>query len=216
MQTLQPGTLRFSVLPDPARTAASRSQPKSISLGSLPSRTQLLDGPDWWIATDPTNTGREEEWFDAPRPEAKPTKVPWVIQDIFPDYHGVVWYWHDFTTPTNPHPDGRFVLRFLAVDYYAEVWLNGVCIGKHEGSEDPFEFDVSGTLKPGRSQPPCRARVRIRRWRRSTECPCWPRRAARRTSPFYPRRDLQRGRDLGLGGIARHARGPGGRSFRPA
>ena len=77
--------------------------------------------------------------------------MPWVIQDIFPDYHGVVWYWHDFTTPTNPHPDGRFVLRFLAVDYYAEVWLNGVCIGKHEGSEDPFEFDVSDTLKPGTS-----------------------------------------------------------------
>ena len=150
-QALQQSTLRFSVLPDPAKIEVSRTQSKSINLGSLPSRTQSLDGPDWWIATDPQNTGREEKWFEAPRPEAKPTKVPWVIQDIFPDYHGVVWYWHDFTTPSNPHPDGLFVLRFLAVDYYAEVWLNGVCIGKHEGSEDPFEFDVSDTLKPGTS-----------------------------------------------------------------
>ena len=148
-QELQQGTLGFAVLPDPAQTSVRHGQPKSINLGLLPSRTQSLDGPDWLIATDPKNTGREEKWFAAPRPEAKPTKVPWVIQDIFPNYHGVVWYWHDFTAAANPHPDGRFVLRFLAVDYYAEVWLNGVCLGKHEGSEDPFEFDVTDALKPG-------------------------------------------------------------------
>jgi hypothetical protein len=146
---LQPGKLSFSVLPDPARTAVKRGQPKSVNLGSLPTITQSLDGPDWKIATDPKNAGREGKWFEGPRPEAKPTKVPWVIQDIFPDYHGVVWYWHDFKAPANPHAGGRFILRFLAVDYYAEVWLNGVSIGKHEGSEDPFEFDVTGVLKPG-------------------------------------------------------------------
>jgi hypothetical protein len=53
------------------------------------------------------------------------TKVPWIIQDAFPGYHGVAWYWRDFVAPTNPHPQGRGLLRFWAVDYKAEVWLNG-------------------------------------------------------------------------------------------
>jgi hypothetical protein len=31
----------------------------------------------------------------------------------------------------------------------AEVWVNGRLIGQHEGSEDPFEFDVTSALNPG-------------------------------------------------------------------
>ncbi len=62
-----------------------------------------LDGDQWLLATDPTNVGREQEWFQATQPEAQPTKVPWIIQDAFPGYHGVAWYWRDFTAPANPH-----------------------------------------------------------------------------------------------------------------
>ena len=65
-----------------------------------------LDGTDWRIATDPKNEGREARWFDAPRTEAKPTPVPWVIQNIFPGYHGVAWYWRNFVAPANPHKNG--------------------------------------------------------------------------------------------------------------
>ena len=85
--------------------------------------TQSLDGDGWMLATDPDNVGREQNWANKPQPGAKTTCVPWIIQDAFPGYHGVAWYWRDFKVPENPHKGGRYLLRFWAVDYKADVWL---------------------------------------------------------------------------------------------
>ena len=97
----------------------------------------------------PQNVGREEKWFESSRPDAKPTKVPWVIQDAFPGYHGVVWYWKAFSAPELESPEpapccgsGRFL-------YKADVWLNGTHVGGNEGAEMPFALDVTETLRPG-------------------------------------------------------------------
>ncbi|NQT14588.1 MAG: glycoside hydrolase family 2, partial [Planctomycetes bacterium] len=106
-----------------------------------------LDG-QWLLATDPENVGRERQWHAVPRPEAKPAKVPWIIQDTFPGYHGVAWYWREFAAPANAHAGGRYLLRFWAVDYLAEVWLNGARVGGHEGGETPFVLDVTDAVKP--------------------------------------------------------------------
>jgi hypothetical protein len=114
-----------------------------------PTAVVPLDGDDWLLATDPKHVGREEGWFQAPRPEAKRARVPWIIQDTFPGYHGVAWYWKDFTAPAPAHPGGRALLRFWAADYFAQVWLNGTKVGEHEGGEDPFVLDVTDALKPG-------------------------------------------------------------------
>ncbi|MBM3888432.1 MAG: glycoside hydrolase family 2, partial [Verrucomicrobia bacterium] len=123
-------------------TSAPASQPLSSTIVSL-------DGDGWRIATDPKNEGREAKWFAALREEAKPTKVPWIIQDAFPGYHGVAWYWREFAAPKNPHAGGRCLLRFWAVDYLAEVWLNGTRVGGHEGGESPFVLDVTETIRAG-------------------------------------------------------------------
>jgi hypothetical protein len=88
-----------------AATSVPAGQPVSSTVVSL-------DGDGWLLATDPKNVGREEKWFEMPRAEAKPTKVPWIIQDAFPAYHGVAWYWREFAAPTNPHAGGRWLLRF--------------------------------------------------------------------------------------------------------
>ena len=145
---LQSATINFAVLDAAAGETVAVGAPSAATLGSQPTRTLSLDGEGWLLATDPQNVGRTEQWFNASTKEAKPTKVPWIIQDIFPGYHGVAWYWKDFTAPANPHDQGRFILRFWAVDYLAEVWVNGIRIGQHEGAEDPFEFDVTDALKP--------------------------------------------------------------------
>ena len=108
-----------------------------------------LDGT-WLLATDSENVGRQRQWFQTPRPEAKQTRVPWIIQEAFPGYHGVAWYWRAFTPPANPHVQGRYLLKFWAVDYLAEVWLNGVPVGGHEGGEGPFVLDVTAAIKPGK------------------------------------------------------------------
>jgi len=89
---------------------------------------------EWVIATDPENVGREEKWWTNPRKEAQKTKVPWIIQDAFPAYHGVAWYWRDFTALAHRLRQGRYLLRFDAVDYLADVWVNGIHVGGHEGS----------------------------------------------------------------------------------
>ncbi len=107
-----------------------------------------LDGT-WHLATDPTNNGRQEAWQERIAPGAVPVRVPGVIQDPFPAYHGVVWYWRTFTAPANPHPQGRCLLRCWAVDYLAEAWVNGLPVGGHEGGETPFVLDITQALRPG-------------------------------------------------------------------
>ena len=108
---------------------------------------QVLD--KWTLATDPANCGREERWFAGAREQARPAAVPGCIQQIFPDYHGVAWYWHRFHVARLAAAHERYLLHFSAVDYLADVWLNDVFVGGHEGADTPFSLDVTSTLNPG-------------------------------------------------------------------
>ncbi len=117
--------------------------------GIGPTSVLSLNGEEWLLAPDPQNIGIQQKWFNAPASEAKKTKVPWIIQDAFPGFHGVAWYWKDFTAPAHLHPHGRTLLRFRQVDYKADVWLNGKSVGTHEGGESPFSLDVTEAIKSG-------------------------------------------------------------------
>lgn len=117
--------------------------------GELSTRILPLDGVDWLIAIDPRNEGREQKWYESPLRDAKPVKVPGVIQDAFPDYHGVAWYWRKYQVPPNPHPGGRYLLRFHLVDYLAEVWVNGTRLGSHEAGQEPFLLDATHLVAAG-------------------------------------------------------------------
>ena len=110
---------------------------------------QTLTGT-WKLAIDPGNTGREERWFENIRPEAQAAPVPGVIQQVIPGYHGVAWYWHTFKVErgVSQTPGERILLRFGAVDYLAEVWVNGTYLGQYEGGETPFEFDITASIRP--------------------------------------------------------------------
>ena len=108
---------------------------------------QTLAGA-WLLAPDPDNRGREARWHEAIEGGARKAPVPGIIQEVFPDYHGVAWYWHRFRPARMASPNERVLLRFGAVDYLAEVWLNGTLVGGHEGGETPFTLDVTGALRP--------------------------------------------------------------------
>lgn len=123
----------------------------SVAPAAVGDRVISLDGPQWRLAPDAGNVGVAEQWFQAPRPEALPATVPGVIQDVFPDQAGAAWYWRDVEIPANPHEGGRYLLRFWDVDYLADVWLNGAHVGRHEGSQAKFTFDVTAAVKPGES-----------------------------------------------------------------
>ena len=122
------------------------------SAGGLASTQVLsLDGNDWLLATDPQNVGRKEQWWQAPRKNAKKIQVPGVIQDAFPDFRGVVWYWKELQVPKNPHPDGRYLIRIWEIDYQAEIWVNGRSIGSHAGAQEPFTLDATSAVRPGQT-----------------------------------------------------------------
>ena len=142
------GRFSFAALPDSPPSPAPASDISPVA-HAIPPVVLSLDGEQWDIATDPENTGREQNWQDGPTADAVRTKIPWIIQDPFPGYHGVAWYWREFSAPANPHAQGRYILRFDQVDYLAQVWINGIAVGGHEGGETPFELDVTGALKPG-------------------------------------------------------------------
>jgi beta-galactosidase len=60
------------------------------------------------------------------------------------------WYRRLFTVPAAW--TGRAVtLKFGAANYVADVWLNGVWLGYHEGGYTPFAFEATGALRPGSS-----------------------------------------------------------------
>ncbi len=105
---------------------------------------QTLSGM-WKIATDPTNIGREERWFETTNEGAEDAQVPGIIQQVFPEYHGVVWYWKTFRLPRRGDNEQRVVVHFEVVDYFAQVYVNGRAVGEHEGGETPFEVDITDT-----------------------------------------------------------------------
>jgi hypothetical protein len=107
-----------------------------------------LDG-QWLMATDERNEGRDKHWFAAPVSDARTTCVPSIIQEVFPGFHGVAWYWRDFVVPLHPYSQGRYLLHFDAVDYLSEAWVNGVQVGGHEGGEAPFVLDITEAVNAG-------------------------------------------------------------------
>jgi len=147
-RNLAGGALEYFMQGPPAEPAAAPA-PVAEPMQWTPSAVVSLDGDGWLLATDAANAGVEAGWFGAPVPEAKPTRVPWIIQDPFVGYHGVAWYWRRFDAPANPHAGGRTLLRFGAVDYKADVWVNGQPVGGHEGGETPFELDITDAVDAG-------------------------------------------------------------------
>jgi hypothetical protein len=118
---------------------------------SRPATVASLDGNDWKAAADANNIGRNQAWWKGPTAEAKPARVPGIMQEALPGYHGVAWYWHEFSAPVKSYRDGRCLLRFHAVDYLAQVWVNDHFVGGHEGGETPFTLDITSAVNPGQS-----------------------------------------------------------------
>ena len=103
----------------------------------------------WEIRFDPDDEGREAGWaagFEGGQPIAVPASWNEQISAAH-DYSSAAWVQLKFDRPWG-WADQRCYLRFDAVSYRAEVWLNGVAMGEHEGGYLPFEFDVMHYLAP--------------------------------------------------------------------
>ena len=62
-----------------------------------------------------------------------------------------LWYSREFTVPAN-WKGQNVLLHFGAVDWRADVWVNGVKMGQHKGGFTPFSFDITPALKKGNNE----------------------------------------------------------------
>ena len=62
------------------------------------------------------------------------------------DYSGVCWYRRVFRLPES-WKGKRILLRFDAVDYFTEIWINKKFTGNHEGGYTPFCFEIQDKVK---------------------------------------------------------------------
>jgi hypothetical protein len=107
---------------------------------------RLVEG--WTLCAAGPDEAGAETW-SARRPgKAREAPVPGTIQQVFPEHHGIAWYWCEFTAPVLSGSD-RLLLTFEAVDYAASVWVNGSKAGSHEGGNAPFTLDITGAVKDG-------------------------------------------------------------------
>ena len=75
--------------------------------------------------------------------------ISWNAQfDDLRDYMGVGWYQVKFEVPQFQEAR-RILLRFGAVDYLCEVFVNGKPVGSHEGGYTPFAFDLTSAVRLG-------------------------------------------------------------------
>ncbi|MDF9747846.1 glycoside hydrolase family 2 protein [Natrinema salsiterrestre] len=66
----------------------------------------------------------------------------------FRHFEGWVWFARTFDRDEFDEDDRTF-LRFGAINYKAEVWLNGERLGDHEGGYTPFSFEITNELQDG-------------------------------------------------------------------
>ena len=116
----------------------------------------------WQAIPDPTGIGNWREiWKD--KKAVKKTdfveyafdggpmlNVPGDFNSQMPELtymEGTVWYKQTFNHLKTYN--SRYFLYFGAVNYLADVYLNGTLLGKHEGGFTPFQFEITDRVKEG-------------------------------------------------------------------
>ena len=104
-----------------------------------------LDGK-WDFKVDWKSEGRDSRWFSpACETDWESIQVPtcWEHEGYDKQFCGPMWYRKAFSLPSLEHDDQRVLLRFQAVNFFCEVWVNNTRVGQHEGGWTPFEFDIT-------------------------------------------------------------------------
>lgn len=134
---------------------------QTAMMGAGLRKVTSLNG-NWNVIIDPTGIGEWRQVWLEQKPEKKsdffeysfdggPTlKVPGDFNSQKPEltyFEGTVWYKKQFSYKVKK--GRRLFIYFGAVNYTADVYLNGKKIGSHEGGFTPFQFEISGQVKNG-------------------------------------------------------------------
>jgi beta-mannosidase len=140
-----------SIVRAAARKAECRVEAAAGSPAPFEADSISLDG-DWELAHGEKGAGPQSDWVHVtvpgtvhtqilPPPKFYTHEADWISYQEW-------WYRKTFRVPASfEHRHVR--LQFDATDYYADAYLNGTYLGRHEGYIDPYEYDVSKQLKAG-------------------------------------------------------------------
>lgn len=104
----------------------------------------------WDFAYDDAKRGLIEGWHIRPDAFTRRIVVPFPPESSASGigergFHPIVWYRRTFTRPSSGQGE-RVLLHCGAVDYRAQVWVNGQLVATHEGGHTPFEADITAAL----------------------------------------------------------------------
>ena len=109
----------------------------------------------WQFAYDDNDDGVLAGWHERADAFDRVIEVPFPpespasgIGDT--SFHPVLWYRRE--VDLEARPGHRVHLHFGAVDYRAQVWVNGSSVARHEGGHTPFWADITAALRPGQKQ----------------------------------------------------------------
>jgi len=107
---------------------------------------------EWEFEMDHGKSGRQRKLHTADKLNGK-IIVPFCPESslsgvAYKDFMASVWYRRQFRIPAEWQGQ-RVLLHFGAVDYDAEVWINGVSAGRHKGGYSSFKFDITEHLLAG-------------------------------------------------------------------
>jgi hypothetical protein len=135
--------------------SAQVPRPEHPNPGAVREHWANLNGP-WQFRFDDQDEGRRAEWF---KPGAagyeRTITVPFGWESELSGIHQpkgapkVGWYRRSVTIPEDFPKGDRVWLHFGAVDWQADVWVNGQHFATHEGGYSPFSTDITDALKPG-------------------------------------------------------------------
>src|SRR5689334_5940813 len=98
---------------------------------------QMLLSGEWEFRID-----SERAWVQISVPGC------WEQIGVRKDLSGPAWYRTSFTIPAE-WSGKRIWLRFEAVSYHCEVFVNGQALGTHTGLWDSFEIEIGTLAAPG-------------------------------------------------------------------
>ncbi len=103
----------------------------------------------WDYAIAPKDANQAEPQGKITVPYPIQSHLSGVKKQVYADQ--ALWYWRSFEVPADWRGQ-RVRLNFGAVDWLAEVYVNGKKVGEHFGGYDPFSFDITDALQPGSNQ----------------------------------------------------------------
>jgi hypothetical protein len=138
-----------------AAAAETPTKPEHPTPDAVREHWASLNGP-WQFRFDARDEGRHDGW-SGPGAQGfgRTIVVPFGWESELSGIHEpkgaprVGWYRRTFRVPGDFPERDRVWLHFGAVDWKADVWVNGRHVAEHEGGYTPFAADVTDALRTG-------------------------------------------------------------------